>query len=239
MSYDELRAHLHDVHQNEAAHVLSDDEVSAQHWEEHNLPGGLRSHAEPIYLHTWQHGCTQPKFFTVEVLVGDASEIVSAAVGNDVEWETRRQPEFGDSEKIMDTLPSTEEAERPGDYDEEHLRALRPGSQPLHTPNDREGAHDALLQHLREGIADRMMLGLTRYHSLLQAGNGRDSLRDALEEVLDLAAYLQVWIQARNEALELLAETRAGLAQAGSLALSREAIEKIYRVEHLLAGGKR
>jgi hypothetical protein len=37
----------------------------------------------------------------------------------------------------------------------------------------------------------RRALGVARYGTPLQRGNGRDHLRDALEEALDLMAYLQ------------------------------------------------
>lgn len=129
----------------------------------------------------------------------------------------------------------------PGEFDEQYLRALRPGSQPLPTTSDREGAHDALLrEHLAAALTDRKLLGLTRYHSLLQAGNGRDSLRDATEEVLDLAAYLHVWTQARDEALELLSELRVALVSdraIGEDPVVREHVETIRKIEHLLGGG--
>lgn len=134
-------------------------------------------------------------------------------------------------------VPHIEQSERPGDLDEEQLRALRPGSQPLPTPSDREGAHDALLrEHLAGAVAGRRSLGLSRYHTLLQAGNGRDSLRDALEEVLDLAAYLQVWTQARDEALVQLRQVRENLA--GEKTCFAEAqVELIDDAVDLLVGG--
>ncbi len=144
--------------------------------------------------------------------------------------------------------PATEDVERPDEYNEEHLRALRPDSQPLPTPSDRQGAHDALLADLAAGIGERKLLGLTRYHSLLQAGNGRDSLRDATEEALDLAAYLRVWRLARDEALELLSELRAALAvylndnvvlDIAAYAQPADLIAKVRQVEHLLGGGTR
>jgi hypothetical protein len=39
-------------------------------------------------------------------------------------------------------------------------------------------------------MRSRKELGLKRYGSLLQPENGRDNLRDAIEEVADLFAYL-------------------------------------------------
>lgn len=45
-------------------------------------------------------------------------------------------------------------------------------------------------------LLERKTLGLTRYGTTLQAFNGRDALRDAVEEVTDLLVYL---LQVREE----------------------------------------
>lgn len=45
----------------------------------------------------------------------------------------------------------------------------------------------------------RKVFGLGKYGTLLQAGNGRDALKDAYEEVLDLAVYLRQAIEERGE----------------------------------------
>lgn len=135
-----------------------------------------------------------------------------------------------------------EVTEGPDEYDEEHLRALRPDSQPLPTTSDRASAHDLLINF----VAKRKDLGLRRYGSLLQAGNGRDSLRDALEEVVDLAAYLVAWTEARDEVLELLGQLRATLVAYGERAPDisghaqpEDLVVTIRRVEHLLGGALR
>jgi hypothetical protein len=64
------------------------------------------------------------------------------------------------------------------------------------------GTHELMLGDLgwvfpaqaREALAviieERMRIGLARYGQPLQPGNGRSDLRDALEEAVDLAAYL-------------------------------------------------
>ena len=44
---------------------------------------------------------------------------------------------------------------------------------------------------LRALYVERRAIGLERYGTPLQRGNARDHLRDALEEALDLMAYLQ------------------------------------------------
>lgn len=67
---------------------------------------------------------------------------------------------------------------------------------PVPVPNDGPSMHDLVCQD----ITARKAFGLARYGSLLQAGNGRDSLRDAYEEVLDLACYLRQTIAERDPA---------------------------------------
>lgn len=50
-----------------------------------------------------------------------------------------------------------------------------------------------------EDMRVRADVGLARYGTYLQAYNGRDGLRDAYEEVLDLAVYLRQVIDERDE----------------------------------------
>lgn len=59
--------------------------------------------------------------------------------------------------------------------------------QPMPTPNGR-GSIQALVRH---DLTERERAGLQRYGTPLQAFNGRDALRDAYEEALDLACYLR------------------------------------------------
>ena len=47
-------------------------------------------------------------------------------------------------------------------------------------------------------ITARREVGIQRYGTALQAGNGRDALRDAYEEALDLASYLRQAIEERD-----------------------------------------
>ena len=59
--------------------------------------------------------------------------------------------------------------------------------QPMPTFNDKP-----ILQELvMEDMAQRLKLGIERYGTGLQAGNGRDMLLDAYEEALDLCVYLR------------------------------------------------
>lgn len=77
--------------------------------------------------------------------------------------------------------------------------------QPLPTPCPGVvGAHDLIVRDLAlislpaplfdaavSRVLDRKQVGLDRYGQLLCPDNGRDTLRDALEEALDLCAYLR------------------------------------------------
>lgn len=63
----------------------------------------------------------------------------------------------------------------------------RPGDQPLPVPN---GQPDIQSQVIAD-IAARRELGIQRYGTALQPHNGRDALRDAYEEAIDLAMYLK------------------------------------------------
>lgn len=66
--------------------------------------------------------------------------------------------------------------------------------QPMPTPND-----SISIQHLvREDLFAREQIGRERYGTSLQAHNGRDALRDAYEEALDLACYLRQVIEERG-----------------------------------------
>lgn len=59
--------------------------------------------------------------------------------------------------------------------------------QPDPTPNDLPAVWDLVVADMQA----RDKLGESRYGTRLQPHNGRDSLRDAYEEVLDLAVYLR------------------------------------------------
>jgi hypothetical protein len=74
---------------------------------------------------------------------------------------------------------------------------------PLQCPGV-EGAHDLMIKDLAlsvlpdvlfeaaaSRVRERKQVGLERYGQLLCPENGRDTLRDAMEEALDLCAYLR------------------------------------------------
>ena len=70
----------------------------------------------------------------------------------------------------------------------------REGDQPLPTVND--GAYIQTL--VIEDIQTRLLVGIERYGTGLQANNGRDALQDAYEEALDLCCYLRQVIEERR-----------------------------------------
>jgi hypothetical protein len=59
--------------------------------------------------------------------------------------------------------------------------------QPLPVVNDRPFIQDLVIAD----IESRKELGIRKYGTALQSGNGRNMLLDAYEEVLDLAIYLR------------------------------------------------
>lgn len=67
--------------------------------------------------------------------------------------------------------------------------------QPPPIPNTSTPIVDLVMQDMQE----RKRLGIQRYGVALQANNGRDALRDAYEEALDLAIYLRQAMEERNE----------------------------------------
>jgi hypothetical protein len=66
--------------------------------------------------------------------------------------------------------------------------------QPRPIPNDRESVQSLV----RRDLEVREQVGIQRYGTSLQAFNGRDALRDAYEEALDLACYLRQLIEERD-----------------------------------------
>lgn len=66
--------------------------------------------------------------------------------------------------------------------------------QPSPVANDGPCIQDLVIKDM-EG---RKVIGLAKYGTLLQPFNGRDALRDAYEEALDLAQYLRQAIEERD-----------------------------------------
>lgn len=72
----------------------------------------------------------------------------------------------------------------------------RPGDQRLPIRN----AHPSVQSMVRADLDARESVGIARYGTPLQPNNGRDALRDAYEEALDLACYLRQAIAERDMA---------------------------------------
>ncbi|AGL13859.1 hypothetical protein [Actinoplanes sp. N902-109] len=65
--------------------------------------------------------------------------------------------------------------------------------QPMSVPND----STSVQAMVRADLRIREQIGRQRYGTALQPHNGRDALRDAYEEALDLACYLRQAIAER------------------------------------------
>lgn len=67
-------------------------------------------------------------------------------------------------------------------------------SQPAPIPNDQPAMWDLVIEDMKQ----RDRIGRDRYGTPLQPFNGRDALKDAYEECLDMAAYLKQAIIERD-----------------------------------------
>lgn len=85
----------------------------------------------------------------------------------------------------------------------------RPGDQPLPVPNDQPDIQTMVMFDL----AVRRETGISRYGTALQAFNGRDGLRDAYEEAMDLTVYLRQVLEEHHALTAENARLRAELAQ--------------------------
>lgn len=66
--------------------------------------------------------------------------------------------------------------------------------QPDPIPNDHPSAHDLLIAE----VGRRKAFGIAKYGVTLQPFNGRDPLKDALDEAIDLCVYLVTAIEERD-----------------------------------------
>ena len=107
--------------------------------------------------------------------------------------------------------------------------------QPAPTPNGRPAVWDLVVEDMRA----RDALGRSRYGTPLQAGNGRDALRDLYEELLDAAVYAKAEMEERDTPAALarsllrLADNDAAMFGAGHTsreAVFREAARELERI---------
>lgn len=78
------------------------------------------------------------------------------------------------------------------DNDEKELAMFFGQPAPIH--NQRPAVWDLVMQDMNA----RNEFGKAKYGTPLQAFNGRDALKDAYEEVLDLAVYLRQLMEERD-----------------------------------------
>jgi hypothetical protein len=64
---------------------------------------------------------------------------------------------------------------------------LQQWGEPAPVHNDSPSMHDLVIKDMES----RKQFGLNKYGTILQANNGRNAIKDAYEEVLDLAVYLR------------------------------------------------
>lgn len=205
-----LRAHLLTVHRNEAAATLSTPDAESQHYDEHHGVGGLRNHTEPIEIHMWSRVDDGGDESPADALTESLAMGTAALPTQPIQLDPDREWSSGELAALR--------------------RAMRPGSQRLPTPNHRPSAHDLAI----EGLRERKALGLTRYGSLLQAGNGRDPARDALEEAQDLLCYLTQLREALREAVGILGDVRTALEDVAP----PQVIAQLDAVVRLIHGGE-
>lgn len=70
----------------------------------------------------------------------------------------------------------------------------RPGDQVLPTVNEGPCVQDLVIAD----IENRKALGIERYGTVLQPNNGRDTLQDIYDELLDAACYIRQLMEERK-----------------------------------------
>lgn len=81
--------------------------------------------------------------------------------------------------------------------------------EPAPVPNDEPSIHDLV----KLDIEDRKQFGLIKYGTVLQAGNKREAIVDAYQELLDMACYLRVWIEQDRQRDEEIESLQADVAE--------------------------
>lgn len=78
--------------------------------------------------------------------------------------------------------------------DTHHVPPVQKWGEPAPVKNDSVPVHALVV----EDVISRMKFGIGKYGTPLQAGNGRDALKDAYEEALDLCCYLRQALEERD-----------------------------------------
>ncbi len=137
---------------------------------------------------------------TIEVVGGQAHGGPCASPDNPASGRKRAAWERTQPRPLMEVLADPGEELRvqregyaPGPVPEPFEKAADRGGQPTptHIPGE-PSTHDLLMAEIEK----RKALGLSRYGTILQAGNGRDALQDMLDELIDACVYL---IQLKRE----------------------------------------
>lgn len=104
----------------------------------------------------------------------------------------------------------------------------RPGDQPLPVPNGRPSIQSLV----RADLDAREQLGVQRYGTALQAHNGRDMLRDAYDEAMDLTTYLRGVIEERDTSRAICGDCKTGHENGPCVEGSTEDTAPRYRLGH-------
>lgn len=92
--------------------------------------------------------------------------------------------------------------------------------EPIRSRQNAPSMHDQVINEL----VRRKYHGMTKYETILQGFNGRNSLRDALEEILDLSVYLQQKLYEEENLILLVSITHDG-RKLGTLKIFSDSVE--------------
>jgi hypothetical protein len=118
-------------------------------------------------------------------------------ISNDPIREGLDLPPWADSGEVREPVVMTEKGPVPFSLVPQLIKdklRQRPEDQQPPVPNENGSIHSLVIRDVER----RRDLGVSRYGTPLQAHNGRDALRDAYEEALDLACYLRQAIEERD-----------------------------------------
>ncbi|SRR6266496_3576 len=104
--------------------------------------------------------------------------------------------------------------------------------EPRPVASDNPSIHDLVVEQLQW----RKAFGLKKYGTYLQAFNGRNSVRDALDEVLDLAVYLkqtEIELESIGDFLDWVCDVGAVMQEMSCTSQTAMLEEVIERAVHL------